>query len=191
MQTNYLGCDGQDQDGLMNNFWISQSNLGEKSFCSEDEPREDYRSVGPFGSRPYWSDSDGPTSLPSFGQNSNIYSFEVGSSSSSYGNSVSSLTRSNSVLSFASKSKNFYCGKYSSSSSSDCWSRKTSSQNTGSGSRTHSPSCLNTPRGGSSSSLGSSCQEKRILDWSRLVENVFKEEIGKLAKHIHGGQTKK
>ena len=190
----HWGFKGQELEGLRNNFWSSLSNVGDKSSCLEEKPNVDYRSVGPFESRPYWcDDSDGPTSLPSFGQNSKIYSFEVGSSSSSSGNSVLSLTRSNSALSFSSKSKKFDWGNSSSSRSSYSWSRKISARSTNSP-QGGSSSCLNTPRGGSSTSitsLGSSCEEKRCLDWSRVVDNVFKKEIGKLAEHFHGDQDRK
>ena len=145
----------------------------------------EFRSVGSLGCSQ--GNSDEPTSLPMFGKNSNLYHFEVGSSSSSPGNSVSSLTRSNSSLSFSTKSKKFDWGI--SSNDFDCWSRKScprKSKFCPNIPSSESPSCLNTPNGGSTSSLSSDgffCETQRCLNWNKLVDNVFKEEIGKLTEN--------
>merc|ERR1719483_175751 len=192
MQTNYWGCQGKQHEGLRNNFWRSQSGFGGNAFCPEKETMN----FASIGSRPYWGDNSGPPSLPALNQkpNSNIYYFEVVSASSSSGSSVLSLTRSNSALSFSSKSKKFDMGEHSRSRSPDYWSRNEPSRRTGSGTFIpHTGSGLNTPCGGSSNSLSSSIssQEKRCLDWNGLVENVFKEEIGKLGQHFDVDKTRK
>ena len=180
LQPQYWGWKGGKQEGLQNKYWGSQGQLREQSFSLNDKTTGEFRSVGSFGCSQ--GSSDEPTSLPMFGENSNIYHFEVGSSSSSPGNSVTSLTRSNSTLSFSTKSKKFDWGI--SSNDLDCWTRKPKfSLNIPSGG---SPSGLNTPSGGSTSSLSSDgpfSETQRCLDWNKLVDNVFKEEIGKLTEN--------
>ena len=176
VKAQYWGWKGDKQEGFQNKYWGSQGQFREQSLCLNDKTSGEFRSVGSFGCSQ--GNSDEPTSLPMFGGNSNIYHFEVGSSSSSPGNSVTSLTRSNSTLSFSTKSKKFdWC---TSSNDLDCWSRKNSQRKPRAGG---SPSGLNTPSGGSTSSIisdGSFCETQRCLDWNKLVDNVFKEEIGKL-----------
>ena len=173
------------KDGHQNKYWGSQGQLREQSFSLNDKTTGEFRSVGSFGCSQ--GNSDEPTSLPMFCENSNIYNFEVGSSCSSPGNSVTNLTRSNSTLSFSTKSKKFDWDI--SSNDLDCWSRRNSPPknkfcpNIPSGG---SPSGLNTPSGGSTSSLSSDgpfSETQRCLDWNKLVDNVFKEEIGKLTEN--------
>ena len=131
--------------------------------------------------------SEEPTYLPS-----NIYQFEVGTPSSSpSSSSTSSLARSNSYLSFYTKSKPYSSGLSSTASSyrSDQVNISRSSSSWVYQGTPHSPnrscqgssSSLNTPRIGSASSLcssGSSSMINKGVDWDRLVDNVFTEEIG-------------
>jgi len=129
-----------------------------------------------------WS-SEEPTSLPP-----NIYQFEVGTpSSSSSSSSTSSLARSNSSLSFYTKSKPYSWGLSSTTScyrsdqvNSSSWAYQRTTHSTNRSCQ-GSSSSLNTPRIGSASSLcssGSSSMINKGVDWDRLVDNVFTEEIG-------------
>eukprot|EP00092_Neocalanus_flemingeri_P004083 GFUD01004395.1.p1 GENE.GFUD01004395.1~~GFUD01004395.1.p1 ORF type:complete len:147 (+),score=40.10 GFUD01004395.1:27-467(+) len=125
------------------------------------------KSVGPFGSRNNFGESNGPSSLPAFsnqGHKSNIYSFETSSSSSSGSNS-GTLTRTNSNLSLGTESKKF------------SW---TGPDKTFGGSSSGSSS-------NSSNSSGSSRDLDKRLDWGKLVDNVFKQEIGKLSEGYRNG----
>jgi hypothetical protein len=185
VKVQYWGWKGGKQEDLHNKYWGSHGQFRAQPFNLNDKTSGEIRSVGSVGW--YQGNSDEPTSLPMFGENSNIYRFEVGSSSSSPGNSVSSLTRSNSTLSFSTKSKKFDMGV--SSNDFDCWSSKNAPRkpkccpNIPSGG---SPSGLNTPSGGSTRSLssdGSFSETQRCLDWNKLVDNVFKEEIGKVTEN--------
>ena len=179
LQAQCWGWKGGKQEDLHNKYWGSHGQFREFE-CLNNKTSREFRSVGSVGC--YQGNRDEPTSLPMFRENSNIYHFEVGSSSSSPGNSVTSLTRSNSTLSFSTKSKKFDWGI--SSNDLDCWTRKPKfSLNIPSGG---SPSGLNTPSGGSTSSLSSDgpfSETQRCLDWNKLVDNVFKEEIGKLTEN--------
>ena len=168
---------GWNEGKLGDNFWRSKAQLDNKSGRAHETAT-------------FCDDSNEPKSMPSFSKNSNIYCFEVGSSKSSTRNSVASLTRSNSTLSFSSQSKKYDWGMSISErtpSSDSCWNLETSTDDN----KTlgGSSSCLNTPYGSSNSLslFGSSCEKKKHLDWSGLVDNVFKEEIGKLADKFHGG----
>ena len=131
----------------------------------------------------YWVESNEPKSLPSF--NSSIYCFEVEGSGSSSSNSKDSLTRSNSGLSFFSQSKRFEWFLTESLPSPNYGYRDTklSEHRKHEGSR----SCLNTPDQGSSNIINSlefNHEGNGTLDWSKLVDNVFKEEKQKLADRV-------
>ena len=125
---------------------------------------------GPFGSSMSSGSSSGPSSLPAFSfqkEKSKLYSFEVGSASS--GSSCCSSTAgsgSSSLLTFGMEAKTYR--NYS-----NCSSRPEESK-------------METSSGGSSrnsSNKGSNNQ----LDWSGMVESVFKEEIGKMSEKFHRG----
>ena len=134
----------------------------------------------------HWNTEE-PTSLPLLGGNSkNFYQFEVGSSSSS---SNSSLTRSHSSLSFSTKSKSYSWGL----SPTTSWYRPEHARNLRHGPNTSTSrpsqattnctsrpsSCLNTPRTSSASSICSSeSGVDRTVDWDRMVDKVFSEEVG-------------
>eukprot|EP00092_Neocalanus_flemingeri_P076896 GFUD01095428.1.p1 GENE.GFUD01095428.1~~GFUD01095428.1.p1 ORF type:complete len:203 (-),score=49.49 GFUD01095428.1:114-701(-) len=127
---------------------------------------------GPFGSKTDFGSSSQTSSLPAFGlqnKNSKMYCFELGSASS--GSSISSSTRGsgpNSLLTFGMEPK-----KYS-------WDT-TSSQ-------TNGPSQIKSSSGGSS--RNSSCQGSNSrLDWSGMVESVYREEIGRMADSYQRGTS--
>ena len=119
---------------------------------------------GPFGSKSSYGTNSGATSLPTFvwkEQNSNIYRFELGSTSSS--SSLSCSTKESeptSMLTFGMEPKKFNCH---SNPFSDAYLVNTSCHSGGSSRN--------------SSGSGSTSQ----LDWGGVVENVFKEEIGMMA----------
>jgi len=166
----------------------SQHNNNNKNNCNNNNNNHAWNNSSHKFLSNQWS-SEEPTSLPP-----NIYQFEVGTPSSS-SSSTSSLARSNSSLSFYTKSKPYSWGL---SSTASCYrSDQTNSMNHGPRSSsswayqgtTHSTnrscqgssSSLNTPRIGSASSLcssGSSSMINKGVDWDRLVDNVFTEEIG-------------
>ena len=136
----------------------------------------------------YWVESNEPKSLPSF--DSSIYRFEVEGSGSSSSNSKDSLTRSNSGLSFFSQSKRFewFLNESLPSQNYGYKDTKLSEHRKHEGSR--SRSCLNTTNQGSSNIINSlefNHEGNGTLDWSKLVDNVFKEEKLKLAERVEVG----
>ena len=113
---------------------------------------------GAFGSK--FGTTSGPVSLPTDGWNninSKFYTFEIGSSSSG-SSSLSSTPGSgpNSFLSFGMEPKNYD------------WAIKSFAE------------FDSASRGSSQSSKNNGT--KRHFDWGGMVENVFKEEIGKMAE---------
>ena len=128
---------------------------------------------GPFGSRTFHGSNSGATSLPTFGlkkANSNIYNFELGSTSPTAGYSWSTKESGpSSMLTFGMEPKQFSC--HSNPFCTEYLMDTSQSSHSGGSSRT-------------SSGNGSTCS---LFDWGGVVENVFKEEIGKMAQEFHWG----
>ena len=111
----------------------------------------------PFGSKP--SDGSGTGAFGWQENNSNIYNFELGSTSSSSSLSCSAKgSEPNSMLTFGTVPKKFNCKL-------NPFSNEYKMGASGGSSR-------------NSSGNGSTSR----LDWSEMVESVFKEEIGKMAE---------
>ena len=127
-----------------------------------------------------------PKSLPSFGPSNEscIYSFEMKNSESNFWDSEMHHAKNNTVLSLTSIPKKFEWidQRNKQNTNSSCWywekadlyEKKVNSKS--------SSSSLNTPSGGSFSSLdsmGFSQDSRKCLDWSSLVDNVFEEQSQK------------
>ena len=132
--------------------------------------------LGPFGSKsafgtntgPFGTTS-GPTSLPNDAvqrRNSKIFKFELGSCSS--GSSCSSSAGGsgpNSLLAFGMEPRRY---------------------NLGTTGFPETDQLLDGRSGGSSRTSSCSGSQTR-LNWGSMVENIFKEEIGKMAESFHRG----
>ena len=130
---------------------------------SQKEQTSGSLTFGPFGSKSVFGQSFGPKSLPTVGSkniNSRIYHFELGNCSS--GSSCSSSASSSgpsSAIGFGMEPKRYNWGL-------NCISKTESSMQVASG--------------GSSRSSGY-YGSKTSINLGEMVENVFKEEIGKMS----------
>ena len=122
--------------------------------------------LGPFGSKSLFGTSSGPASLPTVGskrRNSRIYHFELGTCSS--GSSCSSSAPASgpsSVIGFGMEPKRY---------------------NWGLNSLSKTEQAMEVTSGGSSRSSG--CYGSRTsINLGEMVENIFKEEIGKMAENL-------
>ena len=124
---------------------------------------------GPFGSKSAFGKSTGPTSLPNDaaqGRGSKIFKFELGSCSS--GSSCSSSAGGsgpNSMLAFGMEPRRYNWGSIG----------------------FPNPDQLLEGRSGGSSRTSSCRGSQSRLNLGSMVENIFKEEIGKMAESFHRG----